>query len=94
MHSAVYLSGPPLEMEVQPYRFKTDLPPTTLSTTNCDTNDGVYHTAFSMSSLVDHIGYTDWKVCIEWFIIKFLYEVLSDFRCLLSKAGLCKGVIG
>ena len=81
-------------MEVWPYHFETDLLPTTLSTTDCDTDDGVYHIAFSESSIVDCMGHTDWKVCIEWFIIKFLYEILPDFHCILSKAGLCKGVIG
>ena len=41
-----YLSGTPLQMEMWPYHFKQDLPPTTLSTTDYDTNDGVHYTIF------------------------------------------------
>ena len=40
-------------MGVRPYHFKSDIPPTTTSTTDCDTNDGVHHTTVSESSLVD-----------------------------------------
>ena len=52
----ICLSGLPLEMEVWPYRFKPDLP----STINRDIDDEVHRTAVSKSSLVDHVGNTDW----------------------------------
>ena len=52
----ICLSGPPLEMEVRPYRFEPDLP----STTDRDIDDGVHRTAVSESSLVDRVGNTDW----------------------------------
>ena len=53
----IYLSGPPLEMDMQPYRFKPVLPPTASFTTHHDIDDEVYHTTVSVSSLVDRAGY-------------------------------------
>ena len=50
------LSSPPLEINIQPYHFELVLPPTT----DCDTDDGVHHTAVSESSFVDRVGNTDW----------------------------------
>ena len=52
----IYLSSPPLEKDVRPYRFKPVLPPTT----DRDTDDRVHHTAVSESSFVDCVGNTDW----------------------------------
>ena len=52
----IYLSSPPLETDMWPYHFKPVLPPTT----DCDTDDGVHHTAVSESSFVDRVGNTDW----------------------------------
>ena len=56
----IYLSGPPLEMEVQPYCFEPVLSSTTLSTTDCDIDDGVHCTAISESSLVECMENADW----------------------------------
>ena len=52
----IYLSSPPLETDVRPYRFEPVLPPTT----DRDTDDGVHHTTVSESSFVDRMGNTDW----------------------------------
>ena len=50
------LSSPPLEMEVQPYRFEPDLP----ATTDRDMEDRAHRTAVFESVIVDRVGNTDW----------------------------------
>ena len=50
------LSSPRLEMDVQPYRFEPVLPPTA----DRDIDSVVHNTVVSESSLVDHVGNTDW----------------------------------
>ena len=55
-----FLLGPSLEKGMRLYRFNPGyLSPTTLHSTNHDTNDEVHGTV-SESFLVDHIGNIDW----------------------------------